>query len=59
MTANAPFSREINGKGRTVRELLAGRKYSIGHHQRECKWQRKQPAEWIWGPHPLMQEAVS
>ncbi len=38
-------SREIDGKGRTVRELLAGRKYSIDYYQREYKWQRKQVAE--------------
>ena len=35
-------SREIDGKGRTVRELLAGRKYSIDYYQREYKWQKKQ-----------------
>jgi hypothetical protein len=38
-------SREINGRGRTVRELLAGRKYSIDYYQREYKWQQKQVAE--------------
>jgi uncharacterized protein with ParB-like and HNH nuclease domain len=38
-------SREIDGKGRTVRELLAGRKYSIGYYQREYKWQPKQVKE--------------
>jgi hypothetical protein len=38
-------SREIDGKGRTVRELLAGRKYSIDYYQREYKWQQKQVAE--------------
>ena len=38
-------SREIDGKGRTVRELLSGRKYSIDYYQREYKWQRKQVAE--------------
>jgi len=47
MTINAHFSREIDGKGRTVRELLAGRKYSIDYYQREYKWQRKQVAELI------------
>ena len=26
-------SREIDGKGRTVRELLTGRKYSIDYYQ--------------------------
>jgi uncharacterized protein with ParB-like and HNH nuclease domain len=38
-------SKEIDGKGRTVRELLAGRKYSIDYYQREYKWQRKQVTE--------------
>lgn len=40
-------SREIDGKGRTIRELLAGRKYSIDYYQREYKWQQKQVAELI------------
>jgi hypothetical protein len=40
-------SREIDGKGKTVRELLAGRKYSIDYYQREYKWQTKQVAELI------------
>src|ERR1039458_9328243 len=39
--------REIDGKGRTVRELLAGRKYSIDYYQREYKWQTKQVGELI------------
>jgi hypothetical protein len=44
--ATAPHpSREIDGKGRTIRELLAGRKYSIDYYQREYKWQQKQVAE--------------
>jgi len=38
-------SREIDGKGRTVRELLSGRKYSIDYYQREYKWQQKQVAD--------------
>ena len=46
MTASQQ-SREIDGKGRTVRELLAGRKYSIDYYQREYKWQTKQVAELI------------
>jgi len=45
MNAAAHPSREIDGKGRTVRELLAGRKYSIDYYQREYKWQKKQVAE--------------
>jgi len=40
-------SREIDGKGRTVRELLTNRKYSIDYYQREYKWQQKQVAELI------------
>lgn len=40
-------AREIDGKGRTVRELLAGRKYSIDYYQREYKWQQKQLAELV------------
>jgi hypothetical protein len=40
-------SREIDGKGRTIRELLANRKYSIDYYQREYKWQHKQVAELI------------
>ncbi len=39
--------REIDGKGKTVRELLAGRKYSIDYYQREYKWLTKQVAELI------------
>ena len=45
-TTNRP-PREIDGKGRTVRELLAGRKYSIDYYQREYKWQQKQITELI------------
>lgn len=47
MTTSARASREIDGKGRTIRELLAGRKYSIDYYQREYKWQHKQVAELI------------
>lgn len=47
MTTPPRASREIDGKGRTVRDLLAGRKYSIDYYQREYKWQRKQLAELI------------
>ena len=42
---NTGPSREIDGKGRTVRELLAGRKYSIDYYQREYKWKKKHVAE--------------
>lgn len=38
-------SREIDGKGRTVRELLSGQESLIDYYQREYKWQQKQVAE--------------
>lgn len=47
MSAFPHASRAIDGKGRTIRELLAGHKYSIDYYQREYKWQRKQIAELI------------
>lgn len=47
MTTVPRVSREIDGKGRTVRDLLAGRKYSIDYYQREYKWQKKQLTELI------------
>lgn len=47
MTSGSHVSREVDGKGRTVRELLAGRKYSIDYYQREYKWQQKQLAELV------------
>jgi Protein of unknown function DUF262 len=47
MTVDYRQSREIDGKGRTVRELLSGRKYSIDYYQREYKWQTKQVSELI------------
>jgi hypothetical protein len=47
MTNERRQSREVDGKGRTVRELLGGRKYSIDYYQREYKWQSKQVAELI------------
>jgi hypothetical protein len=45
MSAAIGASREIDGKGRTVRELLSARKYSIDYYQREYKWQQKQVTE--------------
>ncbi len=47
MTTQSRPPREIDGKGRTIRELLAGRKYSIDYYQREYKWQKKQVTELI------------
>ncbi|GAG05209.1 unnamed protein product, partial [marine sediment metagenome] len=45
MTTTARPSYEIDGDGRTVRQLLSGRKYSIDYYQREYKWQKKHVAE--------------
>jgi len=45
MSSTPHISREIDGKGRTVRELLSGRKYSIDYYQREYKWQKEQVAD--------------
>jgi hypothetical protein len=47
MNTDAGVSREIDGHGRAVRELLANRKYSIDYYQREYKWQRKQVGDLI------------
>src|SRR5205823_10278955 len=47
LSAERHAPREIDGKGKTVRELLAGRKYSIDYYQREYKWQTKQVGELI------------
>jgi hypothetical protein len=47
VTAEMRQPREIDGKGRTVRDLLAGRKYSIDYYQREYKWQTKHVSELI------------
>jgi hypothetical protein len=47
MTLSPRPLRAIDGKGRTIRELLAGHKYSIDYYQREYKWQQKQVAELI------------
>jgi uncharacterized protein with ParB-like and HNH nuclease domain len=40
-------TRTIEGKGRTVRELLSGVKYAIDYYQREYKWQAKQIQELV------------
>jgi hypothetical protein len=47
MTLLSRPQRAIDGKGRTIRELLAGHKYSIDYYQREYKWHQKQVAELI------------
>jgi uncharacterized protein with ParB-like and HNH nuclease domain len=38
---------KIEGKGKTVREVLSGVKYSIDYYQREYRWESKQMAELI------------
>ena len=47
MSSEAQVSKAIDGKGKTIRELLANRKYSIDYYQREYKWEAKQLAELI------------
>jgi hypothetical protein len=47
MSEDAVATREIDGRARTVRELLHGRKYAIDYYQREYKWEKKQVAELI------------
>lgn len=39
--------KNIDGKGKTVREILFGRKFYIDYYQREYKWQTKQLDELI------------
>lgn len=39
--------KKIDGKGRSIRELLGGAKYSIDYYQREYRWQTKQMSELI------------
>lgn len=36
---------KIDGRSKTVRELLSGVKYSLDYYQREYKWEQKQVAE--------------
>jgi len=40
-------TRSIDGKGRTIRELLSAKRYSIDYYQREYKWETKQISELI------------
>ena len=39
--------RSIDGKGRTIRELLSSKRYSIDYYQRDYKWETKQVTELI------------
>lgn len=47
MTTEKSAPRSIDGKGRTIRELLSAKRYSIDYYQREYKWQTKQVNELI------------
>jgi uncharacterized protein with ParB-like and HNH nuclease domain len=47
MSAEKSVTRSIDGKGRTVRELLSAKRYSIDYYQREYKWETKQITELI------------
>jgi len=39
--------KSIDGKGKTIRDILFGRKFYIDYYQREFKWQTKQIDELI------------
>src|SRR5664280_285167 len=39
--------KEIDGKGKTIRDLLNGKRYYVDYYQREYKWQIKQVRELI------------
>jgi hypothetical protein len=39
--------REIDGKAKTLRQLLSGTRYSIDYYQREYRWQPKQARELV------------
>jgi len=39
--------RRIEGHAKSVRDVLAGKRYSIDYYQREYRWQRKQVAELV------------
>jgi hypothetical protein len=40
-------AREIDGKGRTIEDMIAGRKYSIDYCQRECRSLQRQDGHQI------------
>ncbi|BBF66413.1 DUF262 domain-containing protein [Acidithiobacillus ferridurans] len=39
--------KEIDGKVKTIRQLLSGTHYAIDYYQREYKWQAKQVQDLI------------
>jgi uncharacterized protein with ParB-like and HNH nuclease domain len=39
--------RSIDGKGKSIRDLLSAKRYSIDYYQREYKWQTKQVQELV------------
>ena len=45
--AKTGAARTIDGKGKTVQELLNAKRYSIDYYQREYKWETKQISELI------------
>ena len=46
-TAEQIQRKNIDGKGKTVREILFSRKFYIDYYQREYKWQTKQLDELV------------
>jgi uncharacterized protein with ParB-like and HNH nuclease domain len=47
MSIDQATVRSIDGKGKTIREILFARKFYIDYYQREYKWQTKQLEELI------------
>src|SRR5262245_29592415 len=47
MTAEQKPTRSIDGKGKTIKEILFARKFYIDYYQREFKWHTKQVEELI------------
>ena len=48
MTTPSRPHRHIYGKGRTIHELLTGRKYSIDYYRSEYQWQQERVVELIY-----------
>src|SRR5215470_1040475 len=47
MQIEKAIPRSIDGKGKSIRELLSAKRYSIDYYQREYKWETKQINELI------------
>src|SRR5690606_20738668 len=45
--SGGPGMKTIDGKARTISEILKGKRYGIDYYQREYRWQKKQAKELI------------